>query len=142
MLGLGLANEPASGQEPFPVLRGPYLGQQPPGMQPVLFAPGIISTDLHDDFSPAFTPDGRYLFFVVPEPAEANRRLDRRGDIEAFRGAGPRPGGGNVYWVDATVVTAMRPQRWPLRRGARFHMDVTRSVAILGTRSSKLTLAR
>jgi len=47
----------------FPVLHGPYLGQKPPGRQPVLFAPGIISTDLHDDFSPAFTPDGNEVFF-------------------------------------------------------------------------------
>ena len=29
----------------FPVLKGPYLGQKPPGDSPVLFAPGIISTD-------------------------------------------------------------------------------------------------
>ena len=28
----------------FPVLKGPYLGQKPPGMNPEIFAPGIIST--------------------------------------------------------------------------------------------------
>jgi len=29
----------------FPVLKGPYLGQKPPGFKPELFAPGIITTD-------------------------------------------------------------------------------------------------
>jgi Tol biopolymer transport system component len=35
------------GQQPdkgFPVLKGPYLGQQPPGQTPELFATGIVST--------------------------------------------------------------------------------------------------
>ena len=31
-------------KDDFPVLKGPYLGQRPPGMTPELFAPGIIST--------------------------------------------------------------------------------------------------
>lgn len=29
----------------FPVLKGPYLGQKPPGMKPEIFAQGIITTD-------------------------------------------------------------------------------------------------
>jgi len=31
------------GQDDFPVLEGPYLGQKPPGLIPELFAPGIVS---------------------------------------------------------------------------------------------------
>lgn len=31
-------------QEDFPILKGPYLGQKPPGETPELFAPGIVST--------------------------------------------------------------------------------------------------
>ncbi len=64
-----LAASPANGQTAvgnrtgFPELKGPYLGQAPPGKQPTLFAPGIVSTDLHDDFSPAFTPAGDEVFF-------------------------------------------------------------------------------
>jgi hypothetical protein len=27
----------------FPVLKGPYLGQNPPGTTPVVFAPGIVN---------------------------------------------------------------------------------------------------
>ena len=33
----------------FPILKGAYLGQKTPGINPELFAPGIISTELHND---------------------------------------------------------------------------------------------
>jgi hypothetical protein len=48
----------------FPVLSGPYFGQEPPGDKPQLFAPGILSTteaNIHSTVS--FTPDGRELYF-------------------------------------------------------------------------------
>ncbi len=32
-------------QGDIPILKGPYLGQKPPGMSPELFAPGVITTD-------------------------------------------------------------------------------------------------
>ena len=36
----------------WPVLKGPYLGQKPPGLKAEIFAPGIISTnEKHDYFS-------------------------------------------------------------------------------------------
>lgn len=35
----------------FPVLKGPYLGQTPPGKTPQIFAPGIISTDMSEGCS-------------------------------------------------------------------------------------------
>jgi len=41
----------------LPKLTGPYLGQTPPGITPVLFAPGIVSTDCFEHSSPVFTPD-------------------------------------------------------------------------------------
>ena len=50
----------------FPVLRGPYLGQNPPGMMPELFAPGIISRG-YSEQQIAFTPDGRELFLWLGE---------------------------------------------------------------------------
>lgn len=34
-------------KEDFPVLKGPYLGQKPPGVKPEIFAPGIVSTKDH-----------------------------------------------------------------------------------------------
>ena len=44
----------------FPLLKGPYLGQPPPGTEPVPFAPGIISTGLAE-LNSVFTPDGRQI---------------------------------------------------------------------------------
>ena len=41
----------------FPVLKGPYLGQKPPGMTPELFAPGIVSTEITEHGAPTFSPD-------------------------------------------------------------------------------------
>lgn len=49
----------------FPVLRGPYLGQKPPGMIPEIFAPGIISTASNEHGTITFTPDGREVFWSV-----------------------------------------------------------------------------
>lgn len=44
--------------------RGPYLGEEPPGAQPKPFAPGIVSTRGAFEFSIAFTPDGKELYFT------------------------------------------------------------------------------
>ncbi len=48
----------------FPVLTGPYLGQAPPGMEPELFAPGIISKEDRQEFAGTFSPDGMEFFFT------------------------------------------------------------------------------
>jgi len=44
-------------------LVGPYLGQEPPGLIPEVFAPGIISTRGGHEFSCTFSPDGREFYF-------------------------------------------------------------------------------
>jgi hypothetical protein len=49
-------------KDDFPVLRGPYLGQKPPGMTPEIFAPGIISTGEHDHVY-TFLRGGKYCIF-------------------------------------------------------------------------------
>ncbi len=53
--------------EGFPDLRGPYLGQPQPGLEPLLFAPGVVSTGLHEDGGLVFTPDGDELFIRIAE---------------------------------------------------------------------------
>jgi len=45
-------------------LKGPYLGQTPPGLEPKVFAPGIVSTAGNYEFSIAFSPDGREIYFT------------------------------------------------------------------------------
>ena len=58
----------------FPVLKGPYLGQKPPGKTPEYFAPGIVTTRYHEHSAPALSPDGKWIFwsvFLAPLQTEA-----------------------------------------------------------------------
>ena len=45
-------------------LKGPYLGQKPPGEEPEIFAPGILSTGLSESCI-SFSDDGKECFFIV-----------------------------------------------------------------------------
>jgi len=56
----------------FPILKGPYLGQKPPGLTPSIFAPGIISTD-ESEMCIWFAPGGTELYLT--------RRKNSRGII-------------------------------------------------------------
>ncbi len=58
---LSLTNN-CTGQDIFPELRGPYLGQKPPGMKPEIFAPEIISTNVTEG-SVVFTRDNTMFLF-------------------------------------------------------------------------------
>ena len=40
-----------------------YLGQEPPTTTPEIFAPGIVSTGEHHEFSCTFSPDNKELYF-------------------------------------------------------------------------------
>jgi hypothetical protein len=55
----GYCSEPRE----FPVLKGPYLGQAPPGLVPEIFAPGIISKEGHYDGGATFSADNRFFAF-------------------------------------------------------------------------------
>jgi ankyrin repeat protein len=53
-----------SGKIEFPELKGKYLGQKRPGLQPEIFAPGIISTNEYGEHSyPAFSPDYHEIYW-------------------------------------------------------------------------------
>jgi Tol biopolymer transport system component len=52
-----------TGESGSPLLKGPYLGQKPPGITPEVFAPGFVSTPAHE-FSCSFTPDGKEFYFA------------------------------------------------------------------------------
>lgn len=45
-------------------LKGPWLGQDPPGIEPVVFAPGVVSTGIHERDLWA-SPDGKTIWFGV-----------------------------------------------------------------------------
>ena len=55
--------------EEFPILKGAYLGQKPPGERAELFAPGIVSTCMQHS-SAYFSPDGKEVYFsrMLPMP--------------------------------------------------------------------------
>jgi len=56
------------GQSGFPILKGPYMGQEPPTSEPKLFAPGIISDGTGNrDFS--ITSDGKEIYTTVHTPS-------------------------------------------------------------------------
>lgn len=48
----------------FPILKGPYLGQKPPGTTPEIFANRIISTD-KGELNAMFSPDGKEFYFTI-----------------------------------------------------------------------------
>lgn len=48
-----------------------YFNQEPPGLTPKIFAPGIISTPGNFEFTTTFTPDGKEIYFT--------RRADKGG---------------------------------------------------------------
>jgi hypothetical protein len=47
----------------FPVLKGEYLGQKPPGKTPELFAPGMVSTKEYTEYCMTFMPNGSEIYF-------------------------------------------------------------------------------
>lgn len=52
----------SDGAAKWPTLSGPYLGQQPPGMEPELFAEGLVSTG-DFELNAVFSPNGRIFMF-------------------------------------------------------------------------------
>lgn len=50
-------------QEELLNLKGPYLGQKPPGLKPEPFAPGIVTTE-NWEYGGTFTPDLNEFYFV------------------------------------------------------------------------------
>ena len=52
------------GQDEFPVLEGPYLGQKPPGSIPEIFAPGIVNTEEYREVEGMFAADMKAFYFI------------------------------------------------------------------------------
>jgi len=65
LIGLSLISNAQTTQE-FPVLKGEYLGQKPPGITPEVFAPGIVSdTNWAEHCQIAISPNGDEIFWSV-----------------------------------------------------------------------------
>ena len=61
-------------------LKGPYLGQKPPGMKPEVFAPGIVSTKEYREVSITFSPEGDVIYFTRwnDDPLMSNIMVSRK----------------------------------------------------------------
>ena len=57
-------------QDDFSVLKGPYLGQKPPGLKPEVFAQGIISTGDYIEMGCTCTSDGKEIYFSRSETSD------------------------------------------------------------------------
>ena len=73
-----------AGDSGFPVLTGPYFGQQVPGLQAQPFAPGLISLEGRYEFALSFSPGGDELLFKQQIPEKLVSVLHSRVDEGAW----------------------------------------------------------
>jgi Tol biopolymer transport system component len=108
------------------VLEGDYLGQDPPGTVPQVFAPGIISTD-RAVASLAFTPDGNELYFAKDTPEHPDLNVILFMSRENNRWSAPRvapfsgeyrdwnlnlsPDGKRLYYTSRRPVSGKEPKK-------------------------------
>ena len=72
--------------------KGPYLGQNLPGTQPEVFAPGIVSTSDGFEFSISVSPDGREIYFTRRlEPDGGNTLMVAHRCGEGWKAPKPAP---------------------------------------------------
>jgi hypothetical protein len=71
-------------------MAGPYLGQEPPGMTPKIFAPGVVSAEGWDA-APSFSPDGTEFLFTRREDIQAGARANRLLYMKMENGQWTRP---------------------------------------------------
>ncbi|MGD8536784.1 MAG: hypothetical protein PVF66_13125, partial [Candidatus Aminicenantes bacterium] len=86
-------------QQDFTELKGPYLGQKPPGMTPEVFAPGIISTGSQGEGCSAFTLDGKIFCFNRRTPSEEHKTIYLT-EIEEGKWTKPVPAPFNSEYPD------------------------------------------
>jgi len=58
-------------EDSFPLLNGPYFGQQEPGLQAQRFAPGLVSLRGRYEFALSFSPAGDQLLFTQQVPEQS-----------------------------------------------------------------------
>jgi len=75
LLSVLMMSSVSHSQDELPVIEGPYLGQEPPGLTPKAFAPGIISTKGWE-MSGVFTPDMKEFYFIREVDVETKPRQE------------------------------------------------------------------
>ena len=72
ILWLCLIGVQAQNTKDFPVLKGDYLGQTPPGDVPSIFAPGIVSVNGRYEQGVSFSPDLKEIYFTAHKKGESS----------------------------------------------------------------------
>jgi len=89
-----------SEQGGFPVLKGPYLGQELPGMTPGLFAPDFVSTK-YGELNSVFSPDGKEFYFSRREiPGKPSALMVTRMEGDRWTEPQPLPFSGTYSDID------------------------------------------
>ena len=65
-------------QENFPLLKGPYFGQKPPGAAPEIFLPEVFTMYKYLHGKLVFSPDGKEVFWVVTTTAADGSPIEMR----------------------------------------------------------------
>ena len=96
-----------------------YMGQTTPGLEPQIFATGVISTSARE-LNSVFSPDGGLFLFTRRDTSQTYRIMeintsatdycpkvspDGRFLFYTSRSTGE----GDVYWVDARILDRYRP---------------------------------
>ena len=80
---------PEEPEQPFPTLKGEYLGQKRPGLTPEIFAPGIVSTRLVEA-TITFSPDGKEFYFTRWNQLKGGNNTIWMGKIENQQWTAPK----------------------------------------------------
>ena len=85
---------------------GPYMGQTPPGVTPVLFAPGLVNTEAIE-LNGVFSPEGHEFFFtrIVDDVFTMHRSVLGNDGWSRPRPVHPYAGGERVMAVDMAYST-------------------------------------
>jgi len=124
-------------QEDWPGLKGPYLGQKPPGMTPEIFGKGFVSTNHSENglcvsmdgkelyswtvpknmgefikmtgSTPTVTIDGKYFFFNSYERADKLWSQKKMTYEDKIKQLDSPQSVGGIYWIDAKIIEALKP---------------------------------
>ena len=112
-------------QQNFPELKGPYIGQDPPGMKSEIFAPGIVSTGF-GELNAVFTGDGNEFYFSrrgvpgkkseIMVASKVNSAGSEYGsalspDGNYFFYSSNKAGTEDVCWISADVIRKLKKKR-------------------------------
>lgn len=109
---------------------GAYLGQEPPGTSPQLFAPGIVSTADRNEVSCAFTPDGKELYFAIFEPGRGYAFRMIAETRNGWAAAGPVPFASSSSEVDFFITGDGRRCFFISKRPLKAEMERSRNYQV------------